>query len=323
MKRLLLYIVIVSVLSGAVSFLFYWKLNEVSPMRKKLKALDYSMKSHEFNNIIFIGGSRVVTHINPRIIDSITDLKSQNISIQDIGIVEYNMLLNKYLQVHPKPDFVFMNLDVNMFFTSGPLFNINDFIPYLTDTLIYKKLSPYKLAYRSKPVQYFYFLEKVFATTDYAKSKLFDFKNQFLLNIDTAKVYSNFEPRIADWSVGADLELNTSTKATWQQEGFDLLKQVIDRCKKDSVQLVFIYSPFYYKGQTYIENFDEIFNHIKKIADENNIPFWNYSTIDFCKSKEYFYNYSHMNYKGAKVFSNLLASDIKSFLTEKNNSEKK
>ena len=145
---MLFYIIIVSTLSGAVSVLFYWKLNEVSPMRKKLKALDYSMKSHEFNNIIFIGGSRVVTHINPHIIDSITDLKSQNISIQDIGIVEYNMLLNKYLQVHPRPDAVFMNLDVNMFFTSGPLFNINDFIPYLADTLIYKKLSPYKLAYR-------------------------------------------------------------------------------------------------------------------------------------------------------------------------------
>ncbi|TSA49575.1 MAG: hypothetical protein D4R43_03685, partial [Sphingobacteriales bacterium] len=98
---------------------------------------------------------------------------------------------------------------------------------------------------------------------------------------------------------------------------------VIDRCKQDSVQLVFIYSPFYYKGKTYIANFDEIFNHIKKIADENNNPFWNYSTIVFCKSKEYFYNYSHMNYKGVKVFSNLLASDIKSFLTEKNNSEKR
>lgn len=317
MKRLLLYIVIVSALSGAVSVLFYWKLNEVSPMRKKLKALDYSMMSHEFNNIIFIGGSRVVTHINPRIIDSITGLKCQNISIQDIGIVEYNMLLSKYLQVHQKPDAVFMNLDVNMFFTSGPLFNINDFIPYLADTLIYKKLSPYKLAYRSKPVQYFYFLEKVFATTDYAKSKLFDFKNQLLLNIDTAIVYSNFEPRVADWSVGADLELNTPTNATWQKEGFDLLQQVIDRCKKESVQLVFIYSPFYYKGKTYIANFDEIFNHIKKIADENKIPFWNYSTIDFCKSKEYFYNYSHMNYKGAKVFSNLLALDIKAFLTDK------
>ncbi len=322
MKRLLLYIVIVSAFSVAISILFYWKLNEVSPMRKKLKALDYSMKSHEFNNIIFIGGSRVVTHINPRIIDSITGLKSQNISIQDIGIVEYNMLLNKYLQVHPKPEMVFMNLDVNMFFTSGPLFNINDFIPYLYDTLIYNKLSPYKIAYRSKPFQYVYFLEKIFASTDYAKSKLFDFKNQLLLNIDTAKVYSDFEPRVADWSVGADLELNTPTKATWKQEGFDLLQQVIDRCKQDTIQLVFIYSPFYYKGQTHITNFHEIFNHIKKVASKNNTPFWNYSTLDFCRSKEYFYNYSHMNHVGAKVYSTQLATDIKKFIDKKNNTVK-
>ncbi len=318
MKRLLVYCSLVTIVSFAICFFFFKMVNEVDPFQKRLKVIEYCSDNHEFNNIIFIGGSRVVTHINPKVIDSLTGVKSQNISITDIGIVEYNMLLNKYLQQHPKPDMVFMNLDVNMFFTSGPLYNICDFVPYLKDTLIYNKLSPYKRGYRSKPYQYFYLLERIFASTDFSKSKLFDFEKEKAALIDKAKTYSDFDPRKEDWSPGADDELKTKVSATCQQEGFDLLQQVVDRCKRDSIDLVFIYSPIYYEGKNFLSNFDEIFNRIKTISGKNNIPFWDYSNLEICKSKEYFYNYSHMNYKGAKVLSLQLGLDIKKRLDKKN-----
>ena len=317
MKRLLLYCSLIPLASFVICFFFFKAVNQVDPFQKRLKVVEYCSSNHEFNNIIFIGGSRVITHINPKTIDSLTGVKSQNVSIVDIGIVEYNMLLNKYLQQHPKPDMVIMNLDVNMFFTNGPLYNICDFVPYLSDTLIYNKLSPYKRGFRSKAYQYFYLLERIFASTDYAKSKLFNFKNELAALRDTAKTYSDFEPRTEEWSPGADMELKSKTTATYKEEGFGLLQQIIDRCKRDSIDLIFIYSPIYFEGKIFISNFNEIFNRIKSISNKNEIPFWDYSNLEIAKSKEYFYNYSHMNYKGAKVLSLQVGLDIKKRLEEK------
>lgn len=316
MKMLFRYCLIISSFSFLFSYLFFNGINNSANASDELLGLKYCSENKEFNNVIAIGGSRVLTHIDPLILDSIIGLKSQNVSIVDIGIVEYNMLFRKYLQVHPKPNYIILNIDFNMFYTNGPLYNITDFFPYLSDTLISNCLSPYKLAYRNRFVQYFYILEKVFAITDQSKSQ-FVFNTPETDSEDNQNYGKGFVPRMKDWSPGASAEIKNKTTATYQEEGFQILKSIIGRCKKDSINLICIYSPIYTEGKFHVSNFDEIFKKVRAILDETSTPFWDYSNLEICNSTEYFYNYNHLNYKGAKIFSTQLAMDIKKFIDKK------
>ncbi len=43
---------------------------------------------------------------------------------------------------------------------------------------------------------------------------------------------------------------------------------------------------------------------------KNKIPFMDYSTHSMCLDENNFYNYSHLNTSGSKLFTELLATDL-------------
>jgi lysophospholipase L1-like esterase len=49
----------------------------------------------------------------------------------------------------------------------------------------------------------------------------------------------------------------------------------------------------------------------RKYADDYQIPFFDYSNDSLCLNKELFYNTTHLNKKGADLFSKKLASDLR------------
>ncbi len=285
-------------------------------VQKKLTTLDYCINSNEYNDVIFIGASRVQSHISPKIIDSIAGVKSYCLSINAIGIVEANMVLKKYLQNHPKPKAVFLNIDFNMFYTSGPLNNITDFLPYLNDTLIHNSLSPYKLAYRNKWAAHYVLLQKLFATTDKSKAISFSVNTAEPLSSESKLAYKGYVPRISNWSQEAEAELKNTAVVTYQQEGFDLLKNMVKICKQNSIELVLIYAPYLAQGKKNILNYNEIIGKVKDIASQNEVKYWDYSLMPICQTKKYFFNATHLNYDGSKIYSTQLALDIKNMLAK-------
>lgn len=77
-------------------------------------------------------------------------------------------------------------------------------------------------------------------------------------------------------------------------------------CKIANIQLFIICSPYLSKNrikETTIETG-------KEIARKNNIPFFDYSNYNPLLKTAYFYDAPHMNSEGAKMFSNLVVSDI-------------
>ncbi len=314
MNRLLNYCLVVFFGSAAISFLFYAALIASGKLQKKLPMIEYCANNTDYNDAIFIGASRVQSHINPRIIDSIAGIKSYCLTDNAFGIVEDNMILNKYLQIHPKPKIVFLNIDVNIFFTSGPLNNITDFFPYLTDTVIYNSLSPYKLAYRNKLVAAYLSAQKIFATTDRLKAVSFNLTEIEKSPVGSSLDFKGFSPRILAWGQNAEHDLQNKISATYQGKGFDLLKKMIQTCKLNSIEIIFIYAPILSEAKKNILNYNEIINQVKQIAKDADVPYWDYSFMPLCKSKKYFYNYNHLNYDGALLYSNQLGIDIKNHL---------
>ena len=91
----------------------------------------------------------------------------------------------------------------------------------------------------------------------------------------------------------------------------ELFRQYIQECKSLDINLILVYTPEYIEGQQFVTNRSEIMTLLKGIAQENNLPFLDYSDHYLSMDKKYFYNSMHLNATGAEIFTRILAHDIK------------
>ena len=93
-----------------------------------------------------------------------------------------------------------------------------------------------------------------------------------------------------------------------------LLEKFILECKDLNIDLVFVYTPEYIDGQRFVKNRKEVLNIFKEFSITYNLKFLDYSHDSICLNKNLFYNASHLNKKGADVFSKKFASDLKKII---------
>jgi hypothetical protein len=86
------------------------------------------------------------------------------------------------------------------------------------------------------------------------------------------------------------------------------LEELILKCNKKGVRLILVNSPTskYYS----IENHESFLQQIQPILDEYQITFLDYAKKLSIPTETHFYDYSHMNYDGVKVFNQQLIEDL-------------
>lgn len=89
------------------------------------------------------------------------------------------------------------------------------------------------------------------------------------------------------------------------------LNKFISLCKERNIKLVFTISPKYTLASS------NLYNPLKKIADKNNIPFFDYHTKRLLLNhKQYFKDTDHLCGKGAVVLTAIFAHDLKEYLNK-------
>ena len=89
-----------------------------------------------------------------------------------------------------------------------------------------------------------------------------------------------------------------------------LFEKYLNTCEQNHIKVIFVYSPEYIDGQHFVENRDEILGTYRRIASRHSIPFFDYSSDSISLDRSFFYNASHLNKRGAEVFTNKLARDL-------------
>lgn len=93
----------------------------------------------------------------------------------------------------------------------------------------------------------------------------------------------------------------------------NMLKTFIDDCRKRNIQLYLVTSPYYMKTI----GVDYSIEETQKIAAAEKIPFIDYSKDTFYYSKpQLFDDTVHLNFDGSKMFSALIASELKKDLAK-------
>ena len=251
------------------------------------------------SDVIVMGSSRAWVHINPLILDSILNTNSYNIGFDGSCI---NRQVRKYYlfrRYNKKPKLIIQNIDyASLGYTIG--YMREQFFPYFWNRSMRNEF------FNSEP---FSFEEKYIPFYRYLRN----FNMQQLYDIvanSSRTLTKGYEGKERKWDGSAYNEIRSIEfvpNYTTMMMFDNFLKETI----ADSIKVVFVYAPLFYGAINKISNLDEMYAAYESIANKYNIPILDYSNMAICLDKTYFYNALHLNKRGAEIFTDSLAYDIK------------
>ena len=96
------------------------------------------------------------------------------------------------------------------------------------------------------------------------------------------------------------------TDCSVDPQKIEYLHKFVDLCRQKGVKLVFVVSPRYTRVDP------SHYDVLKSFARENSIPFLDYHTSGlYLDHPEYFRDASHLWDRGARLYSSVIASDLR------------
>jgi hypothetical protein len=259
-------------------------------------------------DIVINGSSRAYKQIDPNIIDSITNINTYNLGIEGYHIP---MQLTKYIiykQHNSTPKNIIHIVDHFSLNKRKDLYNVEQFLPYLSDTTLTHQLKKYA---GLKWSDYYLPCVKYIGKSNYIMAGLLTYFNLKTFNNPT---YKGYNPNLkSQWENEFDQTLNDNPEGKKAIVIPHVIKQFNNYVKNESKHsnIFIVYAPEYYEFQTYIKNRNYIAKIYQTIANQyNNVYFIDYKDHSICKKKIYFYNPTHLNKKGAELFSEDLAKQL-------------
>jgi len=252
--------------------------------------------------VAIYGSSRAWVHIDPAIILASTGLRAYNFGVDGQNFMIQYLRHRKYLKYNKPPEKIIFSLDVFSLAKARDLYNKNQFLPYmLCDREIFRythKYSGFKLAdYYIPLIRYggnFSVFESLIKgdKTIVRQDGFRGMEREWTDDLKNAEsLYSNFK-----------IDIDSSL--------IELFEKFIIEIKERNIQMVFVYTPELKEGQGFVKNRDEIFYIFNLLADKYDVPFLDYSNSPLSADKSLFYNASHLNRAGSRLFTCYLVDDL-------------
>ena len=103
-----------------------------------------------------------------------------------------------------------------------------------------------------------------------------------------------------------------SLPCRYNREIINQFENAIDEMQKDGSNVFLVFSPMYSEGQNKINDLGAYIDTINNLAIRHNCIFLNYLQLPINSDTSLFKNASHLNAKGADIFSTILAHDLDS-----------
>lgn len=259
------------------------------------------------SEIVVYGSSRAWVHIDPQILGD-----SLGHSVYNLGIDGHNFWLQYLrhrllLENNPAPEFILFSLDLFTLQKNKELYNADQFLPYL---LWNTEMKNYVEDYEGYSFYDYYIpLVRYYGKRKAVKNAII---NSFVpVNPDSGR-HNGYKEMDEKWNedfATASKKMNYY-EVQIDTQSMDLFEKFLRECKEKSIKLVFVYTPEYIEGQKFVANRKEIIDIYDNYAKKYGILFLDYSSDEMCRQKEYFYNASHLNKDGAKLFTRKLSADL-------------
>ena len=128
-------------------------------------------------------------------------------------------------------------------------------------------------------------------------------------------LYKGFRSYDRKWS-GRGLQQQASVSYTHDTTIIRQFRDFLSECRRDSIQVVLVTSPFYIGGTRKMADSTGMHAMFAQIAEDFDIPYLDYTYDELSYDTAYFYNTMHLNKTGADLFSQKVARDIDSVLRD-------
>lgn len=251
------------------------------------------------SDVVIIGSSKASHHYIPKIIYDSLGLSAYNCGQDGCFFLCQNCVINMMLDRY-KPKMIIWDIQPNSFFGDKPKEYQN-----------FRYLSPY---------YHINHWAKDYIDSESAKmelrmySKLFSYNSKALNYVFPLIAGSSKTERgyIALPNDGYKFPEKKAEKTeepqyTSNKKYLNLLYTTLKRCKKENVDIQLFISPEYnYESKS----FKDAVKDISRIANQNSVPFHNFHTIGNSNDSTLFKDTSHLNAKGAQIYTNLVVKEL-------------
>jgi len=267
-------------------------------------------------DLIINGSSKAMSNISPMILDTLLDVNSYNLGIDGHDFFMQKYKYDIYSNYNNSPNIIIQIVSNGTLNKRNDLYDMAQFLPYLEDSIMQNVTEEYEglsyLDYSIPLIRYF----------GYPTIAIKGASSYFQVDVvQKSAKYKGYLSVDREWDSSFDdfVRLNPNgIILDITDVSLQLFKLFIKEQKQKGVTIILVYPPTYIESQKYITNRNDIIDTYRSIASENNLLFLDYSNLFITKNKEFFYNSQHLNKKGTSLFTQILASDIKSlFSSEK------
>ena len=245
-------------------------------------------------DLVVMGTSRAWVQYSPAILDSVLHTHSYNLGHDGSA---FNRQYSRYLiyrKHNTKPRIIIQNIDfTTLNYTSG--YDQYQYFPYFRDPDIRHMVIPYEqftLADRTLPF---------YRYANFGTQRLFSNKHVSI------KGYCSRE---RDWNV-APLERGVWTDYSADPRTLKMFEQFLAQASAEGIQVIFVHAPIFAGLTAQQQGLDTMWDIYRRLATQYHIPILNYQNDTICSDTTCFHNRTHLNRKGAELFSRQLANDLK------------
>ncbi len=258
---------------------------------------------------LILGSSKAWVQVSPHIIDSTLETDSYNIGLDGYAFYMQNPLYTIYRKNNSKPRNIIQIVSHYTLSKREDLYQFQKYLPWLRDSIISSVTQDYQgLTYLD------YTIPAIRYTGLDTLIRMTLFEGIGIKEYPSSK-YKGYLPQPKSWddSFKRFTQNNPNGITTiLLDSSITLFESFIKQSKSDSINLFLVYPPTYQQSHKYILQRKKIIQYYDSIAQLHNVQFLNYSNHKvISQDTTFFYNSQHLNQKGAELFSNILATDIK------------
>ena len=260
------------------------------------------------SDLVIIGSSRAWAQYDTRIIDSILSVNSYNLGINGGSVNRQFVKYKTYCHFQKKkPYFIIINFD---YWSDWEVirFQREQYFPYLVNPFMRSLIieqEPFNIMERYIPM-YRYYSQGIVTLLQESRG--------------IEKTYKGYNAH--------DLKWNGEEFAKVESILFKPDKQLVDQfdcflsdLRKDRTKVILVSSPIYSGVTKKTKNLSAFYDFRNYFSKKYNIPTLDYISDPICDDTTYFYNATHLNKKGAELFTKKLCHDLDSLDLIINNKE--
>jgi len=257
--------------------------------------------------VAVFGSSVSEVGISPISVQEVTGLTCFNYSMDGTKFMQVKGIINAFLDHLGDCRYIVLTEFFGTFEKTTQLTAIDRYLAHIRNDHIYSSLVAIdrELVWKCRHVPFYRFIP---AEHSYYKASFQGWQN-ILRGKDEMDVWKGFVPKELNWSPELDSVNQGSPKINLviEPDIVESYRELLKRITGAGVQVLIILPPIQAEGRGLVNGLDRLRATFRGM-ESGQVGFMDLSTIPLTLDKSMFYNYSHVNTKGAAIFSDSVSA---------------